>query len=87
MVHYYLKRNPTKRALDAGDYSASFEICPCCGIQYGYDDAAGGKAETRPDIYAHFRESWKHAGLKWNSRAEPPPPNWGPNEQLNRLTN
>jgi hypothetical protein len=27
--------------------SASDEICPVCGIHFGYDDAAGGRAEDR----------------------------------------
>lgn len=29
----------------------SDEICPCCGIQYGYDDAAGGNINERYLIY------------------------------------
>ncbi len=38
--------------------SASLEICSVCGIQFGYDDAAGGKKEMREDIYKRWRESW-----------------------------
>ncbi len=29
----------------------SDEICPCCGIQYGYDGAAGGDINKRHLIY------------------------------------
>ena len=41
---------------------ALFEICPRCGIQFGYDDCAGGKVEQRPAIYAQWRERWEAAG-------------------------
>jgi hypothetical protein len=27
--------------------SPADEMCPCCGIQFGYDDAAGGR--RKPD--------------------------------------
>jgi hypothetical protein len=36
---------------------ASDEICPHCGIQFGYDDAAGGSPE-RQMIYRLWREAW-----------------------------
>lgn len=34
------------------------EICPGCGIQFGYDDAAGGDAETRYVLYSEWRKAW-----------------------------
>jgi len=35
--------------------SASDEICPSCGIQFGYDDAAGGNVQAREEIYKRWR--------------------------------
>jgi hypothetical protein len=32
----------------------SFEICPSCGIQFGYTDFAGGDIERRKQIW----EAW-----------------------------
>jgi hypothetical protein len=34
------------------DGSPSEAICPSCGIQFGYDDAAGGDARARASIHA-----------------------------------
>ncbi len=38
----------------SGD-TASFEICPGCGIQFGYNDA---RPELRSLVYAAWREEW-----------------------------
>ena len=38
--------------------SGSHEICPSCGIQFGYNDAAGGRDDLRPLLYARWRERW-----------------------------
>ncbi len=35
--------------------SASHEICPHCGIQFGYNDA---RADLRAQIYRLWREAW-----------------------------
>jgi hypothetical protein len=35
--------------------SASFEICPSCGIHFGYNDA---RSDLRLRIYIHLREAW-----------------------------
>jgi hypothetical protein len=37
----------------------SFEFCPCCGVQHGYEDAT--------DIAVkNFRKKWIAAGAKWD---------------------
>jgi transcription elongation factor Elf1 len=36
----------------------SQEICPQCGIQFGYTDAAGGDAVKREEIYAEWRRKY-----------------------------
>ena len=43
--------------------SPSDEICPSCGIQFGYDDAAGGNHDSRQTIYTKWRERWVSQGM------------------------
>ena len=62
--------------------SGSFEICPSCGTQFGYDDAAGGDAARREAVYASLRLAWKAAGCPWSSPGQPPPGDWNPAGQL-----
>jgi len=40
---------------------ASHEICPSCGIQFGYNDA---RADLRERIYSHWREAWVTNGRR-----------------------
>lgn len=42
--------------------SPSDEICPRCGIQFGYDDVADGDVKKRALIYARWRDRWIAAG-------------------------
>ena len=63
----------------------SDNICPCCGIQFGYDDFAGGNAAMRNEVYDSWRRKWIDGGLKWWSISTPPPYNWNANEQLCRV--
>jgi len=56
--------------------SPSDELCPSCGTQFGYDDAAGGDVQTRQAIYEQRREEWRASGMKWWSTANPAPPGW-----------
>jgi len=53
---------------------ASFELCPSCGTEFGYDDVTKSHAE--------LRALWLAAGTPWSSRATAPPPNWDAMEQL-----
>jgi hypothetical protein len=41
--------------------SASFDICPACGIQFGYNDA---RADVRDLIHRKWRERWIANGRK-----------------------
>jgi len=34
------------------------EICPRCGIHFGYNDAAGGDESKRAAIYSEWRNRW-----------------------------
>lgn len=53
---------------------ASFEICPCCGTEFGNDDAT----QSHVDI----RLAWFNRGAKWFSETTLPPPQWDPMKQL-----
>ena len=41
--------------------SASDEICPSCGIQFGYTDTAGGDLEARQRLYLAW-QGWVDLG-------------------------
>jgi hypothetical protein len=53
-------------------------ICPCCGTQFGYEDAIANHNERRG--------RWIGEGMKWWSRYNRPPPDWNPLKQLAGLT-
>jgi hypothetical protein len=55
---------------------ATFNICPCCGTEFGYDDAARQHAE--------IRKRWIGDGMRWWSGSQSPPRGWDPESQLER---
>jgi hypothetical protein len=57
---------------------ASFEICPCCGTQFGYQDARRS--------HDSLRAEWVAKGMPWHSRVKAPPPGWDPAQQLQSVT-
>jgi hypothetical protein len=61
--------------------AGSLEICACCGLQFGYDDACGGSLERRTGFYQGWRAKWRLDGYQWWS-TRPPPAGWSPQEQL-----
>jgi len=62
--------------------SASYEICPSCGTQFGYDDFADGDAGEREVVYRDRRRAWRAAGCPWFSTNRLPPAAWNPEQQL-----
>jgi hypothetical protein len=64
--------------------SASDEICPCCAIQFGYDDAAGKSTSERQPIYEKWRVSWIESGMPWKGASDKPS-GWDPHKQLRSL--
>ena len=60
----------------------SDEICPSCGIQFGYDDSREG--EFREGQYFGWRKKWMLDGCKWYG-ASPQPENWNPKKQLTNV--
>jgi hypothetical protein len=65
--------------------SPSDEICPSCGIQFGYDDTAGGDRSKRRDVYSKWRIDWIKGGSRWYSNGRDVPRGWNPQKQLEKL--
>lgn len=56
--------------------AASFELCPCCGFEFGYDDDDQGVT------YEQARARWIAGGMKWWSGTRPSPEDWDPLKQI-----
>ena len=59
------------------DPPSSWNICDCCGTEFGYHDAKTSHAE--------LRRRWIAGGAKWHSPDFPPPANWSAVEQLRNV--
>jgi len=55
---------------------ASFEFCPSCGFEFGFDDDDQGLT------YEQARARWIDAGMKWWSPSRKAPRGWNPAQQL-----
>ncbi|QOY36647.1 hypothetical protein AWH56_002945 [Anaerobacillus isosaccharinicus] len=53
----------------------SYEICSCCGFEFGYDDHSEGKT------FAEYRQLWIENDCKWFNEDERPK-NWSLKQQL-----
>ncbi len=48
----------------------SYEVCPCCGFEFGFDDDPG--AASKSSSFGEYRAEWLASGAKWFSvRAKP----------------
>ena len=54
--------------------TASFDICPCCGCEFGYEDC------RESGVVSH-RERWAQSGYKWFDPKERPA-DWNSSEQM-----
>mgnify|MGYP006899960767 FL=1 len=59
--------------------TGSFEICSCCGFQFGVDDLDKGISHTE------YRDQWIKNGAKWYSKSVEKPNNWDLISQLLRI--
>jgi hypothetical protein len=59
---------------------ASYEICPSCFFQFGFDD------DDKGITYEEWRMRWVNEGMPWRSRGRASPTSWDPRSQLNNLT-
>jgi len=57
--------------------SATFEHCPCCGVEFGYGDAT-------PLAISKWRKEWLARGATWD-QPECKPPDWSLKAQLGRI--
>lgn len=56
----------------------NFDICPCCGFQFGVDD------DDKGYTFKAYRDSWIGKGAKW-FQPDLKPENWNLENQLKNL--
>ena len=56
------------------DPPEDWNICQCCGTEFGYDDAGV--------TYAALRSKWVKQGAKWWGKRLSPPENWSAESQV-----
>lgn len=61
-------------AWDSDTGSPSFNICPCCGCEFGYDDAT-------PHGREQYRRQWIDNGAPWFN-PQKKPADWSLEDQL-----
>ena len=66
-------------------WNGSLDICSSCGIQFGYDDFAGGDKERRVKLQKQWREQWIKNGMPWFGISQKCPAGWDPKIQLENL--
>jgi hypothetical protein len=59
------------------DGGGTFAYCPCCGVEWGYQDSLPAGARR-------FREAWLAGGAPW-SQPELRPDDWDLQEQLTHV--
>lgn len=57
--------------------TCSFNICPCCGVEFGYEDAT-------PEGILKFRAEWFATGGLFRDKSQRPP-GWSRVMQLQRI--
>ena len=57
--------------------TASFDICPCCGVTWGYEDC-------QPIARLNFRKQWIDNGMIWFN-PDRKPKNYNPLLQVSRV--
>jgi hypothetical protein len=67
------------------DAGPSDEICPSCGIHFGFDDVTAGIGGDPSNVYDEWRERWLSSGPTWWSTSRSVPAGWDPREQLARI--
>ena len=55
-------------------HEPSFEICSCCGVEFGYEDATPLAAQT-------YRSNWIKQGCPWFEPGRRPPA-WNLEDQM-----
>jgi hypothetical protein len=60
------------------DGNPSYEICACCGFEFGFDDESEGAS------HKEYRQKWLEDGANWFSH-DRKPDSWNLQEQLRRI--
>lgn len=60
------------------DGNPSYEICKCCGFEFGFDDHSEGNS------FESYRKKWIEGGAKWFSE-KAKTETWDLNKQLARI--
>lgn len=60
---------------------ASYDVCPCCGFEFGNDDNPG---ISEPVTFEEYRNEWIAGGCKWFDETKRPT-EWSFREQLCRI--
>lgn len=55
----------------------TFEMCPCCGVEFGYQDHTAGSVRL-------YREGWMKSACKWDLERGRPK-NWDLSQQLRQI--
>lgn len=61
------------------DGEPSYEICPCCLFEFGYDDMDQGYT------FEQWRQKWIDGGMVWGNGKHTPPKDWNPREQVAKV--
>lgn len=61
----------------ADGQSPSFNICNCCGVEYGYEDC-------NLQAVRSYRTKWLEKGAQWLDPKKQPP-NWSLEEQMKNI--
>lgn len=67
--------------------SGSYEICPCCGFEFGYADHGYSYVDDYCIVekyHTEWRKKWIENGCIWKWPEDGKPEDWDPMEQLNR---
>lgn len=59
--------------------SPTFQLCPCCGVQFGKEDSTMESIKT-------YRAEWKNSGGNWFMKNEKPE-GWDIEEQMKNIPN
>lgn len=62
----------------------SYDVCPCCGFEFGNDDEPGGDAVG--DSFEKYLADWISRGQKWFTPTMKPA-GWDLNKQLQNAMN
>jgi hypothetical protein len=60
------------------DGNPSYEICPCCGFEFGFDDG------SRQETFAVYRKKWLEKGATWFD-PDACPAHWDLSRQLRKV--